>query len=292
MLINSFKWSPIFWKEFNEKIPMPKYFLEGQILAQPRTKNYALVGTAFDYIFSWHIERRNRKVLRTGWIDPFRSSSKVLDKIEEECDCDEGYPEWFPALHLCDKIQSILSKAKELRSKFLANGKLTNSILKIALSLAQLEGIYHSINIRGEDDWRKLESVIMQLGCVEASDIIDLRRLISITDWDLFKAKRICIIHPILRHGVADLLIDNKIIEIKTTRNLKISRNDFNQLVAYYFSSTKYRTRQTPRKSHKVDTVCIYFSRFAYFHQMDARYIIKKSDLPRLAKWFERKIFR
>src|SRR3972149_1596064 len=102
VLVNSFKFSPAFWKEFNEKIPMSKYYLEGDILVPPRTKNCALVGLAFDYVFSWHIERLNRKVLRTGRIDPFRSSLKVLDKIEEECDCDEGYPEWFPALHLCD----------------------------------------------------------------------------------------------------------------------------------------------------------------------------------------------
>lgn len=302
MLVNSFRYKIVKRREgkkwvycslrdeFKRKFPMPKFNFKGKILAAPRTKNYALVGRTFDYVFCWNMERINQRVLRTGTKGLWLRCSRVIDKIDSLCEL-EDYPEWFPAIYLCDKIQKILAKSEELRLKFKKNGKIDDDLLNIAWSLAQLDAIDQGADFYG-GDWEGLVQAFIGLGDVEEEDIGDLQNLISVTDWDIFKAKRICVVHPTLRAmvAVADLLIDDMIIEIKTTKNLRVNRDDFNQLVAYYLLLKSKGSRESPRKSRDVESLGIYYSRYGYLLKIDPKYLMKQSQVPSLIRWVERNL--
>jgi hypothetical protein len=72
----------------------------------------------------------------------------------------------------------------------------------------------------------------------------EIKQIYNVTDWSHFKAKKQCILNPTLGSskkkvsGDADLIIDDTLFELKTSKHFILKRNDFNQLLAYYFLST------------------------------------------------------
>ena len=59
----------------------------------------------------------------------------------------------------------------------------------------------------------------------------------------------------------ADLLIDKMLIELKTTKELKVRRDSYNQLIGYYVLATIGGIDGVKRR-HSVEKLSIYFSRF------------------------------
>ena len=54
---------------FSKDFPVPEVKLEGKILAQPLTNHYSLIGTAFDYLLRFYLQRHNPNVIDRGhWI--------------------------------------------------------------------------------------------------------------------------------------------------------------------------------------------------------------------------------
>ncbi|MCD6423792.1 MAG: hypothetical protein J7L42_06735, partial [Elusimicrobia bacterium] len=83
--------------------------------------------------------------------------------------------------------------------------------------------------------------MVENLGNVDEKDVKDLKKLISTVKPEYFKAKKICILNPTF--GIAsqlvggadcDLVIDDAIVEIKTTKKLELMRRYFDQLIGYY----------------------------------------------------------
>jgi hypothetical protein len=55
--------------KFKNEFIHPKSKLEGDLLAEPKTKNYALVGIAFDYLIRYFTERINQnKTISSEWV--------------------------------------------------------------------------------------------------------------------------------------------------------------------------------------------------------------------------------
>jgi hypothetical protein len=54
--------------------------LAGEMVAEPKSQNYALVGTAFDYLLRFHLERINKiySITRVKWIAAF-----ALEKLKK-----------------------------------------------------------------------------------------------------------------------------------------------------------------------------------------------------------------
>ena len=52
-----------------EAFPKPKFSRKAEIIAEPQTKNYGMIGTAFDYLLRFFIEANNdtSRVISTPW---------------------------------------------------------------------------------------------------------------------------------------------------------------------------------------------------------------------------------
>ena len=55
-------------KKFSEEFPMPKFGLEKDILAPPRTNHYIIVGIAFDYLMRFYLQRLNPETISHPWV--------------------------------------------------------------------------------------------------------------------------------------------------------------------------------------------------------------------------------
>lgn len=248
-------------EKFSNEFTKSKLPIKKEIIAPPLTKNYSLVGTAFDYLMRFNIEYLNPQcVKKQGWI-----AEAALLLLSDE---------------YLEKGISIVEQAKTNLSSFLETGKCDNELLQSALLLAGLDPIFRA-NVGKE-----------YIGLIDQQDVHDLRNLISAIDIQIFKAEKYCLLNPtfgkasLLVGGAdADLIIDGTIIDIKTTKSLELTRDHFNQLIGYY---TLYILDgiNEGKLSPEIDKLAIYFSRYGYFHVIEINEIISRESFPQFVKWF------
>lgn len=251
--------------KLNNLFPLPQIETNKRILAQPVSNRYPLVGTAFDYLLRFYLEKINKNTIVSAWVSelvpPMVKDDKKLHKVSTK----------------------IVCKAKLDYYDYLESGKLTRSLLSSAILLAQLDFIYRS----GE--------VAEELGTVHYEDIKDLKKLISIVNPRIFKAKKTCILNPtfgeasMLVNGAdADVILDDMLIDIKTTKFFRVQRQAYNQLIGYYILYLLGGIDETSKK-YKINKLGLYFSRHAELIAFPVKSIKSIRGFTSLIKWFKKK---
>jgi len=262
---------------FRKEFPLKQTKLTGEIKAEPVTKNYPLVGTAFDYLFRFFLELKNPNCITKRWV----AEASVL---RTDFDLDTGLTEDRQGNNLLEgskKMKKFLDKSKEIHAEFQSNGKFDDEIIRTAVILAQMD-IYYRQGV-----------VHPNLGIVEEGDIQDLRNLISLVDLDLFKAKNHCYLNPTFGYGStlvggadADLIVDNTLVDIKTTKYLSFSQEHYNQLIGYYILSKLGKINES--EDIPISRIGIYFSRHGILHTISANDIENNPGFPKFVRVFEK----
>lgn len=264
-------------EKFSQEFSKPKFNLKKEILVPPITKNYSLVGTAFDYLMRFYIEHLNTGAISYQWI-----AESAIERMKEYGIAkSRGSPVKIPK-DLIQKASEIISEAKLVYSSYIESGEITDELIRYAILLAQLDTYYRS-------------GFINEFGIVDEGDVTDLKNLILVVNPDDFKAKEICILNPefgkastLVGGADADLIIDNRLIDIKTTKNLELRRRDFNQLVGYYILFRIGGIDNSPPE-YEIEKLEIYYSRYGIFFPINIKDIIDEAKFPFFMKWFEKR---
>lgn len=251
-------------ERFKQEFQKPRFQVHKELLAPPLTKHYSTVGTAFDYMLRFYLKRQNPDVLDTGhWIAEI--SLILLQKL--------------PSVYL--KAKKIVEQAKEREREFQKTGKITNALIESVLSLAYLDPIYRA--------GRGVEYIGRP---IDPNDIEDVKQLLSIVRTETFTANNLCILNPmfgkaseLVSGADADIVIDNNLIDIKTTKNLQFRMADFHQIMGYYVLSRIDGFGDLLPKPD-IKKVSIYFSRHAYLHILDIRDFVDEDTFPDFVEWF------
>lgn len=304
-------------KWFRENIPKPKITLEGKLLARPRTKDRSITGTAFDYLLRFHLEYLNKeRAITRPWIaEAGVSTLRVITYLAGECSIKRlsEKEEWSLTNALAEgilespriemlvttvdlrrvlrKAESLLKKAKSAHQRYVRSGRITDNLLGSVVRLAQLNLLYRLL-------YRPI-MVPRDLGSVKKGHIADLRKLISIVPIENFKAEKFCILNPGFGRRVseligfknADIVLDDALIDIKTTKDLKIKRQMYNQLWQYYMLSRIGRIEGPKRKS-MIKRLGIYFARHAKLVTFNVNDILDTKTRKRCTQRFKEKITR
>jgi len=228
--------------------------------APPLNKKYSTIGTAFDYLMQFHLKYHNPDAITTKWV------------AEEACE----KMEFLESVEYYTKAKNDLDFAKAAYNKFFEDGILTDDLIKSSMMLAHLDIYYRA----GRDYYDKAIPI-------ESDDIQDLKNLINNVDFDKFKAQKHCILNPTFNEGSylvdgadADLVIDNMMIDIKTTKNLSVTRDIFNQVVGYYILAVIGGIGDKKIDASTIDKIGVYFSRHGILHLYDVNDIIEFETLP------------
>jgi hypothetical protein len=186
-------------------------------------------------------------------------------------------------------IKKIVDTAKERYKTYLQSGELTDELIGSAIQLARLEMVY------------RIGLLSDYIDSVRSEDVQDLKKMMSLINADQFKTKNVCILNPtfgiaskIVGGADADLIIDDTLIEIKTTINPKFERDYFNQLIGYLVLKRICEMKilvmsPDPEKpenilpneeaydfssisDHKINKIGVYFSRYGVLQTIDVRY--------------------
>jgi len=263
MSLTTFIAKPDVREKFSSEFEKPKFQVKKEIVASPLTKNYSLVGTAFDYLLRCHLEYLNSPFIehRYGWIAEL--SLPLLSGTYRE------------------KAVAIIGEAKKNWNHFLETGQHDDELLKSALLLAGLDPIFRAK--RGQE----------YIGLVDNQDVQDLRNLISAVDMQIFKAQKSLILNPsfgkasqMVGGADADLIIDDMLVDIKTTISLELPKEHFHQLIGYltlyYLNGAIERKESLP----EINKLAIYFSRYSYLHVIQVENIASHEKFAQFGKWF------
>jgi len=267
-------------ERFRQEFEMPRLAVKKEILAPPLSKRYSLIGTAFDYVIRFYIERVNPGAVTTRWVAEGSITNPLSPLLKDVViDADTGKISYTETA-LTKKARQIIEEAKTRYSEYLSSGQITTQLLASTLSLAQLDIVC------------RVGRVDENLGMAHEEDIEDLRNLVSIVEPGLFRAKYLCLLNPtfgaashLVGGADADLLIDDTIIDIKTTKDLRLKGDDFNQLMGYFvLHEISGIGGLTPKP--KVSKIAIYFSRYAYLHTFDVEDVVRAETFGDFVGWF------
>ena len=264
-------------KVFKSEFPLD-IRLEGKIRAAPVTGNYTLVGSAFDYLLRFWIERHNKNVYSRPWIaeDSLELSRMTFDtkdpntskpsKSERRISCE-------------DRMEKIIAIAKNEHRKYMNSGTIDDSLIKCCILLAQC------------DVYMRSGTFPKSLGTTLDGDVQDLKNLIAIADRNMFQVKDEVFLNPQFGDGSelvggadADLIIDDTLVDIKTTKRLKFTQDHYNQIIGYYILSKigKVNDKYNP----DIRYVGIYFSRYGILHRMPVSDIENATNFAKFTDWF------
>lgn len=178
-------------------------------------------------------------------------------------------------------MKSLMQDAKDAHKDYLKSGNLSDGLIKSSVILAQMDALYRS------------GILPPSLGQVERGDIQDLRNLISLVKPETFKAKKTCFLNPTFGHGSelvggadADLIVDDMLVDIKTTKFLTFTQDQYNQLIGYYILSKIGKVNEFEDIS--ISKIGIYFSRHGMLHTISAKDIEDNPNFSKFVGVFEK----
>lgn len=252
-------------KEVMKLIPIPKKEFQPSkdCIACPRTKNYALIGTAFDYLLRSEIKRRNKLAIEGPFIADagiqlvaklitLNGSFKAKNKEADGAD-----------------LGALVKVSKEFhfeRDKFLKTGALTDEFIEKTIRFARIDTIYRALYF---DDVKKP---------VDEGDIEDMRALYNLIPDDFVKMGKNILLDPdfgqtsrIVGGADVDLIIDGALIDIKTTKEKKLDEYLWSQIVGYAILAEE--SLNTESNIPRINTLGIYFSRYGDVWNIDSKYV-------------------
>lgn len=161
-------------------------------------------------------------------------------------------------------FRSILNTEKNYQ-EYINNGKLTEELIKSIIDLSKIEGYIRG----GRFDNR--------LGEYKDEYFKDLKRLYQIIPDENFSYNNIYL-NPSFGKGSklvsgadCDIIFDNKLIDIKTTKSIRFTRNHWRQLIGYL-------TLIDFQNKYNIKSAGIYFSRYGYYFTFNTNKIYKADN--------------
>ena len=291
MSLTSLLKEPKYKRAFAERFPVPTCQLAGDMIAPPQTRRYSTIGTAFDYLLRFHIKRANQEAESRRWV--------AAEGLEELRMMSGGYgrredgkvvkinpgDSLLGLLVYADKDGNMLhqelglaeaekryDKVADDYEQFLKDGNMDRNMMRGTLFLAQLDPILRAGYIKFSD--------------IDESDVDDLENLLEAAKKiGIFTRRQKCALNPtfgkasnMIGGADADFILGDALIDIKTTKFLKLKQDMWSQIVGYYLldllNGDKYGIRN----------IGIYFSRHGVLKTFSVDML---GDVSDFVGWFK-----
>ncbi|MFI5219861.1 MAG: hypothetical protein ACHQNT_10265 [Bacteroidia bacterium] len=181
-------------------------------------------------------------------------------------------------INLMDIFLGVVGAFDELK-KFHKNGKETNKFIESILILAKILPGF------------RMHSMGNEPLNVSRNDKITFQRLIKLLPKNLFKKRKDFKRYPAIGYGYIlgrpDFLIDNELLEIKTSKDF-FCRSDFNQVLMYYLIY-KMQRKMYKRQGVMIEKVSILYPLYKSKIELNLNEVINRKNYSAFLKFFETK---
>jgi hypothetical protein len=197
----------------------------------PRTTRYGLVGTAFDYVLRFELQRRNPHAVVRGWV-----AEDSLERIPIAAEV-AGYTK-KQARTLEKEGGKILREARGFIESFLTSASPDISELAVhAVLLAKLDNVYRAY---------QLDPALPE---VDPDDTRDVVNLLAAVPFEALSHPKLMLLNPtfdmyssVVGGADADLICGDLLVDVKTTKNAQLKPEMIRQLLLYFMLARRART--------------------------------------------------
>ncbi|MBI2417547.1 MAG: hypothetical protein HYV28_06525 [Ignavibacteriales bacterium] len=251
-----------------------------------------LYGIATDYLLRMFIERINKDktIDKIYWIAEEHTRNLLKDsrRIKRGANKNEYIlTSVEQGERTVKKMQKVVNETKKNYKQYLQKGIFTTTLIKNVHNLAEID-----------IDYRTPAFTLIDFIKPSKNDINHLKEMCEQFDENLFKAKRSCHLNP--KFGVgsylcggadADIIIDDTLIDIKTTKKYGFEKAWFTQLLGYTFLAKLGGVNGNLRK-RKIKNIGIYFARQKFLWTIPLSKLGNEAKLERSFKWFVNHLVR
>jgi hypothetical protein len=247
----------------NISIPKSRFKSSKDCISCPKTQNYSLVGTAFDYLLRSELKRLHPNAKEGEFI------AELSIILISEAVYSTGY---FQAKNAeigskeLNLMRNIADNFKEKRATFLKSGILADDFIETTIKYAKLDVIFRA------GIYDDIEKDVDQL------DIEDLKSLYKLIPEEFKMPSEAILLDPTFGEASrkvegadVDLIIGHAMIDIKTTKEMKLDRYIWSQIVGYLMLSDHAYEKEG--LIPKIEEIGLYFSRYGYLWKIEASYV-------------------
>ncbi len=264
--------------------------------APPLTANHSIIGNAFDYLVRFWLERRHKAVKSYQWIAEravvylsVESGDYVLVSVdgtrrlmptkEWESVQSKGWPAGYGPTRIASKpdpaisrvaaaARGVLKATKDDAAAYIESGVVTDELLRSALLLGGLDVVFRtkqakyfstSTTDKDVEDLRNLWNVL------EEGDLRDMTEPVQLNP--TFGEASVMV-----GGADADFIAGDTLVDVKTTKNGRFTRDRFNQLAGYCVLDYLER-KHGMRNDASLNRAGVYFSRHGTLMTVDTERI-------------------
>ena len=271
-------------KTLRPKLPRT---LNAPLKVEPRSKRFMLVGTAFDYLLRFELERRAPHAISKSWVAQ-HAPEIIWRKTESgfvgiDLLTDVASEHYMTPEEVAKRAIVVLENAKEAVAVYLK--------LKAPTTAQHAELAAHAIRLA------KLDSVCrarrLEPGFEEASpeDVHDLVDLLAIVPFKDLVHDKIMLLNPtfgqtsqLVGGADSDLIAADLLIDFKTTKKSEIEARDLDQVLGYLILARKQRSVEL--KFPVIHRVGLYYCRHGYLWTANAATWTSHPEFAAIEQWF------
>jgi hypothetical protein len=222
-------------------IPIPKNQFKSSknCIICPKTKNYSLIGIAFDYLLRSELKRLHPTSIENELI-----AETSISLVSQYVELNGYYPAKNKQIGQKELLlmKNVAESYKQMRAVFIEDGVLTDDFIEATIKFARMDAIY---NLISEEFKKSSDPILLDPTFGEAS------RKVGGADVDLIRG---------------DTMID-----IKTTKEMKLDGYLWSQMVGYLILADEAHSNE--RILPKIQNFGLYFSRYGCFWKINASYV-------------------
>jgi hypothetical protein len=280
-----------FRPKLSRKIP-------AQLQIEPRSTRYATVGTAFDYLLRFELQRRAPHAVSGQWVAEYapeliwKSDGRVTAFMALRKD-ERGVvsevrppPTWAdPSLakETAQRAKTVIEMAKSDVTAYLKNESPTLSdqakLASHAIRLAKLDDMFRA---------RRFDGTFVDAA---KEDIDDLLAMLAIVPFEPLLHDQVLLLNPdfqeasLLVGGAdTDLISGNLLVDFKATKKSEMQARDLDQLFGYVLLAR--HQRRTNPAFPEIKRLGFYFCRHGHLWVQDVSAWIDHPEFPEVEQWF------
>ena len=271
-------------KPLRPKLPRK---LSAPLKVEPRSNRYMLVGTAFDYLLRFELQRRAPHAISEPWVA--ESAPEIIWRKTDSGSVGmdlliEADPEqYLPPEQVAERARVLLENAKAAVAAYFKLKAPTAAkqaeLAAHAIRLAKLDSVYRA--------WR------LEPGFEEASseDVQDLVDLLAIVPFDDLLHDKVLLLNPTFRqtsHMVGgadtDLIAADLLVDFKTTKKGEIEVGNLDQILGYLLLARKQCS--VDPTFPVINRLGLYYCRHGYLWSLEASTWTSHPEFPEIEQWF------
>ena len=268
--------------------------IDASLKVEPRTKSYMLVGTAFDYLLRFELQRQAPHAREKQWVAEFAperiwresDGTTVFMDPRRTYNDNAGPPpesDYKAVYELAQRVRGIVEEAKIYVATYLKSKRpgrtRREEIAGHAIRLAKLDSVYRT--------WE----LDPQFETADSADIQDLVALLAVVPFDALLHKQVMLLNPtfgessrLVGGADADLITGDMLVDFKTTKKNSMSVADLDQLLGYFLLARNQR--RTDSQFPEIKKLGLYFCRHGYLWAIDTDNWTDHPQFLDVEKWF------